>query len=71
MKVMYPRCAGLDVHKKTVVACRMRTGKRGKAVSEPQTLGTTTGDLFGLVDWLTHYERMAATGGSKKRLRCR
>jgi transposase len=50
MEVLYPRCAGLDVHKDTVVASV-------RCVSEPQhrevrTFGTTTRDLFALADWL-------------------
>lgn len=56
MNVMYTRCAGLDVHKKTVVACRMRTGETGEVEHETQTFGTKTGELLGLVDWLTEWE---------------
>jgi transposase len=64
MEVLYPRCAGLDVHKDTVVACV-------RCVSEPvhrevRTFGTTTSSLFALADWLeshgvTH-AAMEATG---------
>lgn len=64
MEVLYPRCAGLDVHKDTVVACV-------RCVSEPQhrevrTFGTTTSELFALGDWMeshgcTHVA-MEATG---------
>lgn len=64
MEVLYPRCAGLDVHKDTVVACV-------RCVSEPQhrevrTFRTTTRELFELADWLeshgcTH-AAMEATG---------
>jgi transposase len=64
MEVLYPRCAGLDVHKDTVVACV-------RCVSKPQhrevrTFGTTTRDLSGLAEWLashgcTHVA-MEATG---------
>lgn len=56
MDVMYTRCAGLDVHKKTVVACRMRTSQGGEVEHETQTFGTKTGELLGLVDWLTEWE---------------
>lgn len=56
MDVMYTCCAGLDVHKKTVVACRMRTGERGEVEHETQTFGTKTVALLGLVDWLTEWE---------------
>jgi transposase len=48
---MHKRCAGLDVHKKTVTACR-RDGKH----QEVKTFGTTTPDLLELVDWLLEWE---------------
>lgn len=64
MEVLYPRCAGLDVHKDMVVACV-------RCVSEPEyrevrTFATTTSELFALADWLeshgcTHVA-MEATG---------
>lgn len=47
MKVTYPRCCGLDVHKKTVVACAIMPRRR-----EMRTFATMTGDLLGLKDWL-------------------
>ena len=46
MEVRYPHCAGLDVHKATVVACVLTpTGK------ETRTYGTVTGELLRLADW--------------------
>jgi transposase len=48
---MHKRCAGLDVHKKTVTACR-RNGKQ----QEVKTFGTTTPDLLELVDWLLEWK---------------
>src|SRR5207253_2826344 len=52
MDVLHPKCAGLDVHQQTVVACA-RTGA-GKAVAhDVQTFGTTTAELLALGDWLT------------------
>src|SRR6266496_2925616 len=65
MEVLHPRCAGLDVHKDTVVACvRMQEGPAARHVVE--TFGTTTKDLLALSDWLgehgcTHVA-MEATG---------
>lgn len=56
MEIIYERCAGLDVHKKTVVACRMRTGEAGQVEQETQTFGTKTVELLGLVDWLSEWE---------------
>jgi transposase len=52
MDVVHPKCAGLDVHQQTVVACA-RAGS-GKAVTYAvRTFGTTTQDLLALDDWLT------------------
>jgi transposase len=65
MEVLYPRCAGLDVHKATVVAgVRLVTG--GKVVRQVRTFGTTTAGLLELAEWLagngcTHVA-MEATG---------
>jgi transposase len=64
MEVLHPRCAGLDVHKDSVVACV-------RCVSEPthrevRSFGTTTRELFALAEWIeshgcTHVA-MEATG---------
>jgi transposase len=53
MQVLYERCAGLDVHKKTVVVCLMLSGAGGKASRQVRTFATTTESLLGLADWLT------------------
>ncbi len=64
MQVLYPRCAGLDVHKDIVVA-------RIRCVSEPlhdevRSFGTTTSELLELNDWLAEHAvthvAMEATG---------
>lgn len=55
MRVMYKRCGGLDVHKKTVVACRRRWRKAGWEI-EVKTFGTMTVDLLALLDWLLAWE---------------
>src|SRR6266852_5088247 len=52
MEVLYPRCAGLDVHQQTVVACA-RVASGSTVQQEVRTFGTTTGDLLALADWLT------------------
>ena len=65
MEVLHPRCAGLDVHKDTVVACvRLHEGAAPRELVE--TFGTTTKALLKLHDWLaghgvTHVA-MEATG---------
>ncbi len=51
MEIIHERSAGLDVHKKTVVASR----HNGKGY-ETQTFGTTTGALLTLLDWLQKHE---------------
>lgn len=52
MEVLHERCAGLDVHKKTVVACFLQTGPKGGTTREISTFGTTTPALLRLLDWL-------------------
>jgi transposase len=52
MQVMHERCAGLDVHKKTVVACVLIPNGRGDWSQETRTFGTMTVDLLALSDWL-------------------
>lgn len=56
MRVMYERVAGLDVHKKTVVACRMRVTADNRVEWETKTFGTMSGDLLSLHDWLSEWE---------------
>jgi transposase len=51
MKVLYERCAGLDVHKQTVVACR-RVIVGAQVVREVRSFPTTTRGLLVLADWL-------------------
>lgn len=65
MEVLYARCAALDVHKKTVVACA-RCAKEGEVQRHVRTFGTTTRELLALREWLeengcTHVG-MEATG---------
>ena len=65
MEVLYPHCAGLDVHKDTVVAC-VRHMVNGKVTNAIKTFKTTTRELMALSEWLsaegaTHLA-MEATG---------
>lgn len=64
MQLLYERCAGLDVHKDSVVACV-------RCVSAPQyrevrTFATTTSGLLALCEWLSEHGcthvAMEATG---------
>ena len=52
MDILHACCAGLDVHKKTVVACVRRIGPDGVVSREVRTFGTTTAELLALSDWL-------------------
>jgi transposase len=52
MDVMGTHCAGLDVHKKSVVACRITPGTAGGGHQEIRRFGTLTVDILGLADWL-------------------
>jgi transposase len=52
MQVVYARCAGLDVHQQTVVACVLLTAPDGAVRREVRTFGTMTSDLLALNDWL-------------------
>jgi transposase len=65
MEVIHARCAGLDVHKDSVVAC-MRLAKTEGVEHTVRTFGTTTKELLALSDWLTEHEvthvAMEATG---------
>ena len=65
MDVLYANCAGLDVHKDTVVACSRRV-IGGKIVREVRTFKTTTSDLLALSEWLASLDCtrivMEATG---------
>jgi len=52
MQVVYQRCAGLDVHKKTVVVCAMITEASGAVQKHVRTFLTMTADLLALDEWL-------------------
>ena len=52
MQVLYPCCCGLDVHKKTVVACLLITDGAGHVRQTIRSFGTWTAELLTLVDWL-------------------
>lgn len=53
MHVVYTHCAGLDVHKKTVVACVITPNDSGGWHKQIRTFSTMTKDLLNLCDWLT------------------
>lgn len=52
MEMRYPICCGLDVHKKTVVACLIRSVTAGIRTKETRTFTTMVDDLTALGAWL-------------------
>jgi transposase len=52
MELLHPHCAGLDVHKETVVVC-VRHMEGGKLTTAVKTFKTITQELMGLSDWLS------------------
>jgi transposase len=52
MDVLYERCCGLDIHKRTAVACVITSTAAGKPVKVIRTFGTMTEELLELADWL-------------------
>jgi transposase len=52
MDVHFANCAGLDVHKQTVVACRIARHVNGKRIMETRTFGTMTADILLIGEWL-------------------
>lgn len=65
MEVLHPKCAGLDVHKDSVVACA-RSTTQGRVQRQVKTFETTTRGLTQLQQWLHSQEcthvAMEATG---------
>ena len=75
MRITYTHVAGLDVHKKTVVACVLTPGLNGEPQKEMRTFGTMTQDLLALADWLTSkgvtHVAMESTGEFVRRITAR
>jgi len=53
MQVVYERCCGLDVPKRTVVACVLLSQADGTVEREARTFATMTAELLALADWLS------------------
>ena len=60
MDVLIERCAGLDVHRDTVVATVRRPGPGGTRRSQTRTFTTMTNQLEQLADWLVSENVMLA-----------
>jgi transposase len=52
MQVVYERCAGVDVHKRTVVVTVLVRDAQERTQKETRTFGTMTADLLALGEWL-------------------
>lgn len=53
MQVTHEQCAGIDVHKKTVVVCCLSVDANGKPQRETRIYGTMTHELLTLCDWMS------------------
>ncbi len=51
MEVVYPRCSGLDVHKRFVVAC-LSVVEKGQRQKELRRFSTMTNELLVMKEWL-------------------
>ena len=60
MQIVYERCAGLDLHKKSVVACVITPDTHGQRLKEHRTFSSMTPDLLPL-------ERLASELGRDPR----
>lgn len=56
MLIVHHSCAGLDVHKRTVVACCLKFDSNETQHHQIRTFGTTTAQLLALLDWLCEWE---------------
>jgi transposase len=66
MQVVHERCAGLDVHKKSIYGCVLWFDEEGKKHQEIRSFGAVTAELLRLADWLSQHRvshvAMEATG---------
>ena len=52
MEVIYPRAAGLDIHMKLIVACRITPCEGSRVQREVRSFGATTAAIGQMADWL-------------------
>jgi transposase len=66
MKIIYPICCGVDVHKRTIVATIATTDKNNSTSYSTGTFSTLNPDLYAFRDWLLengcHHVCMESTG---------
>jgi transposase len=51
MEILYPRCAGIDVHKESVAVCVLTSGAQAEPDKQIEQFGTTTCELRRLREW--------------------
>jgi len=51
--IIFPRCAGIDVHKDILAICRVYRDQDGSRIQELRMFGTMTDDLLSASDWLS------------------
>lgn len=56
MDVFIERCAGLDVHSETIVACVISGNQEEDLIIQTETFPTLTKDLFRLLKWLESHD---------------
>ena len=75
MERVFPNCAGLDVHKKVIVACRLGVDARGQNQKAIRKFGTMTAELEALAAWLAEggctHVAMESTGVFVRRFTAR
>ncbi len=52
LDTVFTHCAGIDIHKRTAVVCRIIPAPDGSPHAEIRSFGTTTAELLRLSDWL-------------------
>lgn len=66
MQVLHERCAGLDVHKKSIYGCAIWFDENGNRREEVRSFGAVRAELLKLADWLKQHRvthgAMEATG---------
>src|SRR5215211_7022597 len=56
MDLLYPRCAGIDVHKRTAVVTIGWVDEQGRRQRKTRTFGTMTAEIEHLAAWLGEHE---------------
>ena len=52
MEIVHPSCAGIDIGKRSLTVCVIRSDASGELLKETRKFRTLTRDLLALADWL-------------------